>query len=182
MIDFIQGNKFKGLTNIHYAPLQGPMPDNYFWESVNNIPLGDYRHLKNTMDIKTLKDGDIIYTHTFYADQLFNAIKELEIRLVVITHNCDTTMPINPPDNVIGWFTQNVSIVNLRVESIPLGIENDRWLIIGHKDRKMLAKRQQSRNYRGLVYMNHNVSNNPTQRLRPYQLLENKPWVTSKKG
>ena len=182
MIDFIQGNKFKGLTNIHYAPQRGPMPENYYWESVNNIAVNDYRYIKNTMDINTLKDGDVIYTHNFYVDQLFNLIKTVDVKLVVVTHNCDTTMAVTPPDNVIRWFSQNVSIVHDRVESIPIGLENDRWFPEVHKRDKMMAKLHEERSYKELVYMNHSTRTNSAKRLEPYRVLEGKPWVMSERG
>ena len=182
MIDFIQGNKFKGLTDIHYAPQRGPVPDNYFWESVNNIPVNDYRYLKNTMDVNTLKDGDVIYTHTFYVDQLFELIKTLNVRLIVVTHNCDTSRGVTPPNNVIRWYTTNVDVIHPRVESIPIGLENDIWFPLVYKKDKMIDKLKQPRDYRELVYMNHSIRTNSVKRLEPYRVLEGKPWVLSERG
>jgi hypothetical protein len=172
MIDFIQGNKFKGLTGIHYAPPRGLVPDNRFRDSVNNIPKGDYRYLENTMDVRVLKEGDVIYTHTFYVDQLFELIGGLNVNVTVITHNCDTTFAIAPPPNVIKWFSQNVSILHDRVASLPIGLENDIWL--GDKLVKMKKKKRESRQFKKLVYLNHNINNNPEKRQRPYDVLKAK--------
>jgi hypothetical protein len=42
----------------------------------------------------------------------------------------------------------------------------------------MIAKLQQPRNYRNLVYMNFNTSNNYAKRQPAYDALKDKPWVT----
>ena len=52
----------------------------------------------------------LIYTHTFYAKQLFDKLEKLEYKqFTVVTHNCDTVADFPPPDNVY-WFTTNVAI------------------------------------------------------------------------
>jgi hypothetical protein len=42
----------------------------------------------------------------------------------------------------------------------------------------MIAKLQQPRNYRNLVYMNFNIANNYAKRQPAYDALKDKPWVT----
>ena len=133
-MNFIQGNKFKTLAKWHYAPAR-IYTNNPYRDAINNFPSNDYRFLLNTLDWNKLKDDDIIYTHTFYADQLFEKLEKLEYRqFTVITHNADTNVQFVPPDNVF-WYTTNVNIRYKSIQSIPIGIENDFWL--GDKKAKM---------------------------------------------
>ena len=62
------------------------------------------------------------------------------------------------------------------VRSIPIGIENDFWL----KDKKkiMLQKLQNPKQYRSLVYCNHNINTNPKHRKKPYEILRGEKWAT----
>lgn len=170
----IQGNLFKGLTPLHYAPPRiFTGGDN---DGINNIPFGDYRFLQNTINFNELKSDDLIYTHTFYAKQLFDKLERLEYRqFTVVTHNADTIADFPPPDNVY-WFTTNVAIRYKSVRSIPIGIENDFWL----KDKKriMLEKLKNPKQYRSLVYCNHNINTNPKQRKKPYEILRGEKWAT----
>jgi hypothetical protein len=86
------------------------------------------------------------------------------------------------PDNILKWYSQNVGIVNSRIESIPIGLENDRWFKGLHKKEKMLIKLSRPRLYKNQVYMNHNIETNPLKRQKPYDLLSGKSWVTVESG
>jgi hypothetical protein len=149
-------------------------------DGVNNIPVGDYRYLRNTLDFAQLKSDDIIYTHTFYADQLFEKLEKLEYQqFTIVTHNCDTNVDFPPPDNVY-WFTTNVAIRYKSVRSIPIGIENDLWL----KDKKriMEGKLKNPKQYKNLVYINHNIATNPKKRQKPYDVLRGEKYATQHMG
>jgi hypothetical protein len=166
MTDVIQGQKFKDIADFIYAP---------------PVKLeGDYDNLANTFDTALLEDVNIIYTHTMYVKQLFGIIEELPQRFVVITHNSDVNIDnsFSVPDNVIKWFSQNVNVIHEKIESIPIGLENDMWFKNVRKKEKMIAKLQQPRNYRNLVYMNFNIANNYAKRQPAYDALKDKPWVT----
>ncbi len=168
MIDYITGERFITLADYTFSPTKKVS--------------GDYDNLPNTLNLIDLKDKDIIYTHTLYARELMEIIQYVNKSLIIVSHNSDVNIGFSPPDNVIKWFSQNVNIINPKIESIPIGLENERWLPAVHKKEKMMTKFQQTRNYRNLVYMNHNISTNPSARLKPYQLFEGKPWVTSVRG
>lgn len=172
---WIQGNQFKTLAKWHYAPAR-IFTGHSYRDGVNNIPYGDYRYLANTLDLKELKSDDIIYTHTFYADQLFEKLGKLEYQqFTVVTHNADTNVDFPPPDNVY-WFTTNVAIRYKSIRSIPIGVENDFWL----KDKKriMEGKLGNPKKYKNLVYVNHNISTNPKKRQRPYDVLKGEKFAT----
>lgn len=170
-MDFIQGEKFKELADFTFAPS----------ENHNK----DYDGLKNTLDVCELKSGDVIYTHTHYANQLFKVLGYQDAdALVVITHNSDFNVndTIEIPDNVEHWFTQNVHTINYKVESLPIGLENDMWFRPLRKKEKMEAMLRTKKEYKNLVYLNHNVKTNPIERVAPYELFKGKPWVTVKEG
>lgn len=170
MNDWIQGDKFKAIADWLYAP---------------EIKSGeDYDNLQNTLDLKSLKDNDIIYTHTFYVKQLFEVISKIDTKLRIITHNSDQNVDesYQLPSNVIKWYAQNVNVVNPRIESIPIGLENDRWYPELRKKEKMADKNKEMIHFKNLVYMNYNISNNPARRQPVYDLLKGKSWVTTEEG
>jgi hypothetical protein len=130
----------------------------------------------STLDTRQL-NGDIIYTHTFFADYLF---KHVTKPFTLITHNADTPADIEPPDNVRMWYSTNVAIKHERIRSIPIGIENDFWL----KDKavKMARKHQEKKTFKRLIYINHNVQTNADKRQKPYDVLSGQEWATVEKG
>lgn len=169
-MDFITGDKFKTIADWLFAP---------------EVKSGEaYDNLQNTLDVSLLKDNNIIYTHTFYAKQLFEIIRQVDKRVVIITHNSDQNIDDSfiLPDNVIKWYAQNVNVLNPRIESIPIGLENDRWHPALHKKEKMIAKYKEGYNYKNLLYINHNVSNNPSKRKVVYDLYRGRRWVTCAEG
>ena len=170
MINWIQGEKFKKVADFIYAPK-------------DKLP-GDYDNLVNTFDVALLSDIQIVYTHTMYVRQLFDVIRGLSNKFVVVTHNSDVNIDgsYDCPPNVVRWFSQNINTVNDKIESIPIGLENDMWFPDLHKKEKMFALMQGMKNKRKLVYMNHNVGTNPAKRLTPYKVLEKEKWVTSERG
>jgi hypothetical protein len=165
---FITGEKFKVLADYIYTPAVKYQDD-----------FNDYG---NTLNVDLLKDGDIIYTHTMYVKQLFRIILNSDKKLKLISHNCDAAADVHPPDCIVKWYSQNVNIVDPRVESIPIGLENNRWFPDRRKKGKILCKPNEERKYRNLVYLNHNIGTNPAVRERIYQLYEGESWVTSERG
>ena len=168
MENVIQGDKFKSLGEFTYSPYTKSQDD--------------YDNLPNTIDLIALKDVNRVYTHTMYAKQLFDVLRDINKKFIVITHNSDVNIDFSPPDNVIKWFSQNVNIIHDRIKSIPIGLENDRWFPFLHKREKMSLKLKQPKVYKNLLYVNHNIATNIIERLKPYQLFENKSWVTTEKG
>jgi hypothetical protein len=143
----------------------------------------DYYYYQNTLDPDTLEDGDIIYTQAFhhYKRQLLDTIRDTK-KVILISHNCDDALDDSYvlPENVIKWYAVNTDTYNPRIEAIPIGIENDNRDFGKDKKNKMLAKLQESKSFRNLVYMDHRIAVNPVERIRPYQILSDKPWVTAK--
>ena len=165
-MNFIQGQKFKSLADFIFAP-------------ANDVPRNDYCYLSNTLDKRLIKSGSIIYTHSFYAKQLFKYLSEVDKEVFVITHNSDLNIDFPPPDNVLMWYTQNVNLKHERIRSIPIGLENDCWY--PEKKTMLFEKLKFPKVYKNMLYMNHNTGTNPA-RIRPYEILEDKSWVTAERG
>lgn len=166
-MDWIQGQKFISIADFTYSPAVKVKDD--------------YDNLPNTFDLSLLKDLNIVYTHTMYVKQLFHVIADETRQFVIITHNSDVNVnpSFKPPQNVLKWYSQNVDVVDDRIESIPIGLENDRWFKKINKKEVMLRKLKEQRKIKNLVYMNHNIKTNMNERLHPYQLLRDKSWVTT---
>lgn len=169
-MDFIQGERFIGIADFTYAP--------------DIRHRDDYDKLTNTYHWKKVKPVNIIYTHSMYAKQLFEELVGHLERFVVITHNGDNNIDGTyvVPGNVIRWFAQNVMINNERIESIPIGLENDRWFRLLRKKEKMILKLQEEKGYKNLVYMNYNITTNPKEREPVFNMFKDKPWVTAVRG
>jgi hypothetical protein len=170
-MDWIQGEKFFSIADFIYTPINAMVKD-------------DYYHLHNTFDINKLFDGCIIYTHTMYVRGLLALLKPIKTKVIIITHNSDDNIdelyiPAIPPC-VIKWYTQNVNCNDSRIESIPIGLENNRWFPKIHKKEKMLDLINSSSILvqKNLIYVNHNVCTNPYSRKIVYKILKEKPWAT----
>jgi len=168
-MDFITGEKFKEIANSVFTP--------------NEIARDDYYKYPNTFNIEGNKLGDIIYTHTMYIPELFKILFFINGDFIVISHNSDVNIgEIEIPGSVKKWYSTNVNYKHPKLESIPIGIENDRWMKKVDKKWFMIQQHIKKRDNKNLVYMNHNISTNPIKRLNLYQMFENKRWVTSERG
>ena len=168
MIDWITGEKFIGIADLVFYP-QGAK---------------DCNPLENTFCECMLKEKNIVYTHTLYVKQLFKRIAGLKCEFIIITHNCDENvnesyLPL--PDNVKCWFTTNVAIEHPKIQSIPIGLENDRWFKkIGKKEKMYWKLHSLKGKYKNTAYLNVNTQTNPKEREPLYTLFGDKKWVTKR--
>jgi hypothetical protein len=167
--DWIVGNRFQEIAKFTYAP--------------EIRPDSDYCNFSNTLDLNLLQDGDTIYTqgYSHYKRQLLEIIRGSK-RVILISHAVDDSLDASYgiPDNVIKFYAMNVNVVSPCIEALPAGLEIDIRDLGVHKKEKMVAKMQEERNIRNLVYMDHRIWVNPAERLRPYEILQGKSWVTAK--
>ena len=163
--DFITGEKFYQIADLAYSP------------ETNEI---DYNKQINTFDESKLRELTIVYTHTMYTNLLFDRIRNLQSKFIIISHNSDMNIRDvgNVPPNVLHWFSQNVCTIDPRLSSLPIGLENKRWHPEVQKKNRMLGKLRTARKIKNLVYINHNISTNPGERTPPYDALKDKPFAT----
>jgi hypothetical protein len=169
-MDFILGEKFYTIANFLFSSGK---------EKFNE----DFNIINNTFDINLLKDINIVYLHTIYKDIFFDKIKDLPNKFIVMTHNSDVNINHieNLPDNVIKWYSQNINCIDDRLESLPIGLENLRWFG-DTKQNKIVEKLKSPKRIINLLYMNHNISTNMKERKLPYDILQNKSFVTAERG
>jgi hypothetical protein len=167
-MDWIQGDRFIDICNYIFAP--------------EKLDKHDYAKRRNTLDVGSLKDGDIIFCtgFSYYKRALLEKIKDTK-QLILVSHNCDEGIDDSfvVPDNIIKWYGQNIKVAHPKIESIPTGLENDRWFPKKHKKGRMVAKKREDRSLINLVYMDHRIYCNPKERVRPYEILGKKPFVTA---
>jgi hypothetical protein len=106
---------------------------------------------------------------------------------IFITHNGD--MKIDDvffdkiPDNLIKWYGQNINIKHNKIESLPIGIENNKWFIdVFNKKYLFENKIKENKTNINLLYINHNIQNNINERLKPYEIFSDKSWCTIHNG
>ena len=169
-MDWITGERFISVANFVYTP-EKRVKD-------------DYNKSQNTLNLHQVRNGNVIYTHTMYVRQLFEILDLISGRVIVVTHNSDINVDnlFRVPKSVVKWYSQNVNVVDLRIESIPIGLENDRWFRGLKKKEKMLIKLTQPRRRKNLLYVNHNAKTNPAKREELYQLFADRSWVTIERG
>jgi hypothetical protein len=170
-MDWITGEKFKAL-GVNFAP-ERKQP-------------GDYDGIVNRFNVLK-NEVNYIYTHTIYIRELIETIKDINEVFVLITHNGDVNVNFPVPNNVLTWWTQNVASEDPRMQSLPIGLENEMWFKEIRKKEKMLAKMQELHRdiYEltgNLLYMNFNVGTNPAKRTEPYRILKDKTWTTTRMG
>ena len=168
MVDYITGEKFIELADFVYVP--------------NDIDK-DCNPLVNTFHYGSLKERNIVYTHTMYAKQLFDVIRKISNKFIIVTHNCDEIVDdtFDIPYNMIKWYTQTVNVNHPKIQSIPIGLENNKWFKLLDKKGKMARKLTEKKKFKNIVYLNVNINTNPQERVPVYQYLKDKYWVTVEK-
>lgn len=167
-MEFIQGEKFYALADFVYTGEKAEHGET------------DWNYQRPTFDIKKLKDTNIVYFHTMYKDSFLNLIKDLPNKFILISSNSDVNINSvdNLPSNVIKWYSQNVNVIDDRLECLPVGLENSRWYPEFRKIEKTRSKMSEKKNERNLLYINHNINNNAKERREPYILFQGKKWAT----
>lgn len=148
--------------------------------------------------IKLSNNENIFYTDIHNVYSFFN--NPPKNNFVLITHNSDGCITNNPkrfncgssndiditkiniPKNLIKWFSQNVDVNIPLIESIPIGLENSVWFPHTQKKTKIIKKRKESKNYKNLLYICHNINTNPKEREEPYKIFNNEKWTTIEYG
>jgi hypothetical protein len=166
LADIIRGDRFIDVGDMVFTP--------------SCVAPDDWNVAPNTFSMDALCHGTIIYTHTMYVTELFKLLRHSSKQVIVVSHNSDVNIDDKfiVPENVMKWYTQNVNVVNPKIHSIPIGLENLRWWQHIGKVGLMRKVLYQPLRYANAAYMNHNVLNNVAERQLLYDLFEDQPWVT----
>jgi len=148
---------------------------------------------------KALADNELIYyCNTHDIEDFFKTPPQNNF--VLISHNSDGNITNNPirfnngssndvnfnniiiPRNLIKWYGQNINVNHEKIESIPIGLENSEWFKDIRKESKILQIIKTKKIYKNTLYICHNINTNPKERLEPYEIFNNKNWVTIEYG
>jgi len=160
-MNFITGNEFKKLSNF-------VLDENGFVKTNNNNEIPIFFVKTDLIDL-------------FYSNYIPNYPFKL------ITHNSDYSINKNYLeylDNklLVSWYSQNVNFKHKKLKSIPIGLENSQWFPETRKIEKLFNINSTPKNIKNLVYLNLNILNNPGVRQPIYDMLNNKPYVTTQYG
>jgi len=182
--DWIQGDKFVKMADVVYSP--------------NNKASDDYAKYPNTFDPADLKPINIVYTNTMYLKRLLDILEHLPTKFVVMSHNGDqhtekgligtfangekiSEEPYVLPDNVLRMYVQNVDVVDPRISTLPLGLENSMWKTEKKSimSRLMIQLEEGNLKREKLVYMNHSTNTRFEERKMLYDTFGKLDWVTT---
>jgi hypothetical protein len=93
--------------------------DGNYFQSLANCSIGD--------DI--LPQKPILYSSTCNYEEALEFIKNNpDKQFKLITHNSDRCVTnCEVPDNLIRWYAQNLDFDHVKIEPIPIGLENQHW-------------------------------------------------------
>jgi len=146
----------------------------------------DYYKFKNTFILEKLKPYSVIATYTHLAEILFNYLKYYDGKIILITHNSDINITKDifdkKPKCIMKWFSQNVNYNNDNLISLPIGLENNKWFQNIQKINRMKKILNTKKTNKNLLYINHSISTNVSERKEPYEIFKNKKWAILKYG
>lgn len=99
----------------------------------------------------------------------------------LITHNGDYAVDgeyDSVLNNINFWFAQNAINTDPKIIPIPIGLENDYVTNSVDKKKLLLSYRTKNINIEKLLYINHNIGTNPTERNIPYNLYTSNNYIT----
>jgi hypothetical protein len=136
-------------------------------------------------------NNKIFYCDTHNVNNFFESIN-FDHNFILISHNSDGKVTKTPkhsdadfnkkPKNLKKWFAQNVCVDDEVMVSLPIGLENSEWFPSVKKLEKIKNKKSEPKNFKNLLYINHNILTNPTERQKPYEIFNGKNWVTLEYG
>lgn len=137
-------------------------------------------------------NNKIYYCDTHDVNSFFDNINFTH-DFVLVSHNSDGNITDNPirhfdadvrkiPKNLKRWFGQNLNYESDIIESLPIGLENSQWFPETRKIEKLFNINSTPKNIKNLVYLNLNILNNPGVRQPIYDMLNDKPYVTTQYG
>ena len=129
-----------------------------------------------------LQNNAVVFCKTDYIFMLFEILIHSNKKYILITHNSDFPIgkgnfDIRPP-SIIKWYGLNVALQDRNLIPIPSGME--RPLGGGYSSDATVLDEclKTKREYRNLVYMNHNANNNHGERDYVTEHFQKQSWCT----
>lgn len=151
-MNYLQGQKFKELSNNNTIFYCDTHDVNFFFENIN------FSH--EFVLVSHNSDGNITKNPIRTYDANANKI----------------------PKNLKKWFGQNVDCESELIEPLPIGLENSEWFPETRKIEKLFEIAKTEKKIKNLVYLNFNINNNLSVRKPIYDMLQNKEYVTIEYG
>ncbi len=143
--------------------------------------------LKNGIDPKKVKKGDVIYVITDLLDRFFNEIHpKIKNKYILISGRTDKPLENKSKyidDKIISWYSSNLNEKHPKMVTIPLGIQNPHWRKINNPEGNIHLFneiKQESIEKNKDILMAFQPHTNPTIRQPIYNLLKDKTYVTLK--
>lgn len=156
--------------------------------------------------VKGLCDGkNIIFCHVGNLDKVFEQVRHECVIVCTETDGCilpegKVKKHVNPmanvafqldyhiksdkqiPLNVKGIFSANVDVRHDRIFPMPRGLENFSQMVHLKKKEGLLKAIELNPPKEKLMYVNHNINTNRTDREHPYQIFTTNEWCTVEQG
>jgi len=115
-------------------------------------------------------------------DDALNYIRKNKSLFNIVSHNGD--YPVDEKycayeSNFPKWFGQNLTNRSSKFYPIPIGLEND-YVPNSIEKKKLLLNLSCNQQYKPnkLLYINHNIGTNPSERITPYNIFINNDFIT----
>lgn len=150
--------------------------DHIFWN--NQYPSENMR----------FQDGDIIFCKIDQVLRFFEKIRLTRKKIILVTGEgcipCDEFRQQFLPENVVAWFSTNVTHLHPKISAIPLGLgKQDDLVTLMASD--LLDVRKTDNVKEQWLYVNFRPETNPKIRRDTYDhfeaLVEREPWITFEK-
>lgn len=132
-----------------------------------------------TFDTKAVKEGDIVFVQTHSIKEFFEKKHPfIEHKYKLITHNSDDDVGEEESryldKKIIRWFAQNNIFNHTKITPIPIGLENEKWVMTGYSLRRMVDRlRKEKLSRKDRILFGFNVNTNPKERTDAQENLRN---------
>lgn len=138
----------------------------------------------------TLANNETIFYCPTNEVDLFFKQNMFEKPFILISHNGDGAIEnvksrydgaslSEAPSTLVKWFAQNVRVIDNRMQSLPIGLENLKWFPELNKLEKIQKIFNTPKNIKNLVYANFNIETNPKERIHAYQVCQTLPYAST---
>jgi hypothetical protein len=131
---------------------------------------------------RNLKSGDVIFCNTGVLTEFIEVYsKKIDVKFILITHNSDYVIDLRHSallrnENLIHWFAQNNTLIDNKISTIPIGLENKLYYNHGRVD-EFHALRKATPNKRNKILCAFSTHTNPNIRLHALSVLQRSPCV-----